>query len=335
MKILVIKLRAIGDTVIWTAALASLREQFPDAEIHALTYPANVAVLENSKSVDEIHVLKPKSKYALVQALWRMRGKGFDWLLGFHATTSLCRWAWLAGASKMVLHHHSWAFTPRGSERINEPGALQDTITRDLEVLRAMGIQPQRKPTEIRLAPSEREWAENLVRAKIGESGGDPSLPRYVFLPGASHHLRRLPKELWLPLVAKCKREGVYQPLVMCDAELSQAWSLKEECAQLNVPLFDRGSLREFMGLVSTAQWAMANDSGPGHIAVALGLKCNVLFGPGCVGDWFPYDSGQHKLHRIQVTCRAEGPRHNEKFQFCTVDKCEHHTCMRKLTVSL
>ncbi len=335
MKIIAIKLRAIGDTVIWTAALDSLRAQYPDAVIHVLTHPINVAVLENSKAVDEIHTVVAGSKFALLKALWRLRSESFDWLLAFHATKSLCQWAWLAGAVKLVLHHHSWAYTPRGSERLDQPGALVDAIARDLEVLKAMGFEPKRMPTHIEIKTTEREWAENVVATRITGCGGDPSKPRYVFLPGASHHLRRYPRDLWLPLLERVKSAGQYEPLVMCDADLAKQWNLVDECKRLNIPLFAKGSLREFITLVSRAQSALANDSGPGHIAVACGLKTEFIFGPGCVGDWFPYEGTNNSVHRIQVPCRLQGPSHLERFRFCTVDQCDHHSCLRKLTVPL
>jgi len=335
MKILAIKLRAIGDTVIWTAALEALHAQYPDAVIHVLTHPANVAVLENSKAVDEVHVVEPNSKFALVRALWKMRSESFDWLLAFHATKSLCQWAWLASAKKMVLHHHSWAYTPKGSERLNRPGALIDAVERDLEVLRAMGCEPVRLPTHIELKATEKEWAENVVASRIRGCGGDPAKPRMAFLPGASHPLRRYPKDLWLPLVQQVKAEGKYEPVVMCDGALATEWNLVEECKRLNVPIFARGSLREFIAMVSRAQRALANDSGPGHIAVACGVQTDFVFGPGCVGDWFPYAGTDHRVHRIEVNCRLQGPRHSEQFQFCTVDQCDHHSCLRKLKISI
>lgn len=334
MKILCIKLRAIGDTVIWTAALSALREQFPDSEIHVLTHQGNLAVLEKSMAIDSIHLVKPGSRGSLLTSLWKLRSERFDWVIGFHATQSLCRWAWLVGAKKMVLHHHSWGYTPRGSERLNRPGALLNAIERDFETLKGMGFDPQLKVTTIEIAASEAEWAENKMKERIASLGEDINKPRFLFLPGASHALRRYPKDQWWALIEDVKREGRYQPVILCDDQLARDWNLKEECDRANIPLFAEGSLREFIVLIARGQRALANDSGPGHIAVAVGVQTDFIFGPGCVGDWFPY-SAPHKVHRIVVPCREQGPRQLDHFQFCTVDRCEHHTCMRELGVRL
>lgn len=334
VKILAVKLRAIGDTVIWTSALEGLRVAFPSAEIHVLTYASNAAVLENHPAVDVRHYLQSPSRWELMRTLWTLRREGFAWLLGFHATTSLCRWAWLAGARKVALHHHSWTHTPRGSVAVPHSGTLENALKRDHRVLEAMGLAQTIAPTKIYLTPDERKWAAEQIQREILRHGGNPRLPLSVFLPGAGHHLRRYPKDLWLPLVRRTQQEGRYQPVVIVDQALSQELQLREECDRLNIPLLDQGTLREFICLVSGAEVALANDSGPGHIAVALGVKTSFVFGPGCVGDWHPYDRVAHPLWRVAVSCRDEGPRDREEFQYCTVNECSHHRCMRLITIT-
>jgi len=333
VKILSIKLRAIGDTVIWTSALQDLRRAFPNAEIHTLTYAANEPVLREHPAVTVQHYLQTKSRWELVRTLWSFRAQKFDWLLGFHATTSLCKWAWLAGAAKRSIHHHSWTQTPSGSVPIPRAGQLEDAIARDHRVLQAIGVTGKAAPTHIYLTTTEVQTAEDKIALGIIAAKGNPKLPRYLFLPGASHDLRRYPKDQWLPLAEKIKDR--YQPVVIVDEPLSRELGLGEECRKRGIPLFDRSTLREFMALISRGERALANDSGPAHIAVALDIKTSFVFGPGCVGDWHPYDKTQHPLYRIEVPCRAEGPRDKPEFQFCTVDKCSHHRCMRELKVDL
>lgn len=330
-KILAIKLRAIGDTVIWTSALSQLRREWPDAEIHALTFATNQAVLHNHPAIDKLHLLSGKGRWELIKTLYSLRSQKYQWVMGFHATTSLCRWAWLAGGSRLALHHHSWMHTPKGSVTLSAPARLQDAISRDHQILEALGFSGPTLPTSLWLTNEEKKRAEDLVCQRIRACGGNEDKARLAFLPGAGHHLRRYPKDLWLPVVERVAKAGLQQPLVVIDRAVSEEWGLREECARLNVPLFDDGGLRDFMAVVSRAQAALANDSGPGHIAVALGLKTTFLFGPGCVGDWHCYELSRHPVLRASVSCRTEGPKNDERFQFCTVDVCEHHSCMRKI----
>src|SRR6185503_4344580 len=100
---------------------------------------------------------------------------------------------------------------------------------------------------------------------------------------------------------------------------------------QQGLPLFENLKLREFMGLISQSQAAICSDSGPGHIAVAFGLKTIHIFGRGCVGDFHPYNTSLHKPLREVVDCRLQGPQHLENFRFCTVKECSHLSCLRKI----
>lgn len=310
--ILCVKLRALGDTVIWTSALRAVKSHFPEKKIHVLTWDSNAPVLENLDFISNMHLVKTNSHLGLILKLLSFRKQNLDWLLGFHATESLCRWAWLAGAKQMALHHHSWTYTPKGSVPISDPGKLEDAISRDYQILKAVGYKGIRFPT------------------KIETSGKSPHTgKKIVFLPGAASHLRRYPEDLWKNLVKRSLELG--EVFVACDKSLSESWNLQPFCKELGISLFDSLSLREFFEKVKAADLAIANDSGPSHIAVALGLKTITLFGPGCVGDWHPYDEKSHKVFWIPVNCRHAGPREKPKFQYCGVTECSHHKCMRTL----
>lgn len=336
MKILAIKLRAIGDTVIWTSALKALHMSFPEAELHVLTYAGNAPVLSNLAYIDKIHTLKGKGRAALFLKLVSLRKEKFDWLLGFHATTSLTRLARMAGAKQTAIHHHSRKSTPSGSVAIPEPGKLEDAISRDYQVLRAIQARCTiHEATQISLTPVEAEAAEARVRTAILGVGGDPGKSRFLFLPGASHFLRRYPFDLWWPQVLKVRDQGEYQPLVMCDGELAGEWDLKQHCRRERIPLIAGGGLRDFLANISRGHKALANDSGPGHMAVALGLETSFIFGPGCVGDWHCYDRKRYPIYRVAVDCRMEGPRDQEQFQFCTVQECAHQKCLRLINFDL
>ena len=333
IKILAVKLRAIGDTVLWTSALRSLRNAYPNAEIHTLTYDTNAAILKSHPDVHVQHHVS-KSKLDLIMKLWSFRKYKFEWFLGFHATTSLCRWAWLAGARHLVLHHHSWKYTPKGSLPVPHAGELEDVITRDHRVLNAMGLAtPTHPPTTLRVTAGETELAESTMRLAIEKCGGNPRLPRYLFLPGGSYNLKRYPLEKWMPLAKQIRKGHIFQPVVVVDRALSEELNLRAQCAEAGIPVFDEGSLRESMALISLGTRALSNDSAPGHIAVALGVSTSFAFGPGCIGDFHPYDRKEHPLFRIDVDCRSEGPRDKDAFQYCTVTKCSHHRCMRQLDV--
>jgi len=99
-RILAVKLRAIGDTVIWTSSLAALREAHPTAEIHAMTFASNEPVLRGNGDIDVLHLVKSRSRLDLALKFLELRRLRFDWLLVFNSYAAVSRWHWLVGARK-------------------------------------------------------------------------------------------------------------------------------------------------------------------------------------------------------------------------------------------
>jgi ADP-heptose:LPS heptosyltransferase len=334
-KVLAVKLRAIGDTVIWTSSLGSFRKALPDAEIHALTFSANEAVLRGNPDIDRVHFLKTSSRWEMVRKFLSLRKERFDLLLVFHSYAAISRWHWLVGAGTKAIYHYGRKESPLGCVPIPDAGVPEDAIAKDLRVLRAVGMEPLPHPTGILLTEAESRRAEEAMAGAISRCEGDPSKPRYLFLPGASHPLRRYPKERLLSLASQVLAHGCFQPVILADSDLSKEWNLPEECRSLGIPLLAGGSLREFIVLVSRGERAVANDSGPAHIAVALGLRTTFLFGPGSAAEWHPYDRLRHPMMRIEVPCRTNGPQDRELFRTCGDALCVHQKCMRDLRVTL
>ncbi len=342
-KILVIKTRAIGDTVIWTSALAKLRKAYPEAEIHALTSKMNKDILLHSQCINKLHLVDADSKWALIKKFYSLRQEKFDLLLGFHVSGTICKFSWLVGTKETALHYHGMDQVPWASTfKVPHHGQLEDAITRDYRVLQAIGIDAdvitnavssEHEPTRIDLLAEELSFAKSLADQTILTAGGRPEQKRMIFLPGASYSLKIYPKDLWLKFILKVQAEGIYQPLVLCDPKLSKEWELPELLMEKKIPLIDSVSLRQFIALVSTGDMSLSNDSSPGHISVAVGVRTHFLFGPTCIGDWFCYDKTQHSFSRIAVDCRIDGPRDQDQFQFCKVTECAHQSCMRNLRV--
>lgn len=329
MRILAIKFRALGDTVLWTSALGGLRRMYPEARIDVLGLDSSRPLLDPHPDVDRFIGVSRRDGWPMVQALLRLRRERYDLALAFHANTSLCRWLFLVNAKEKLAHHHSWKFTPRCSDRkLRRPGELLDAIERDYEILRALGWQGAPLPTRLLVEPEESAEAESRLKS-LGLSG---ARPRLLLLPGASENLKRYPRDLWEPVVQALKSDGQFDLAMVSDATLSREWELPDWCRRFGLSLVNDLNLRQLMALISRAQVAVGSDSGPGHIAVAAGLKTVHIFGRGCIGDFHPYDQQVHRALRVVVDCRKQGPQNLEEFRFCTVRECSHLSCLRHIT---
>lgn len=327
-RILAIKLRELGDTAIWTSALDGLNRLFPKAELHVLVNPSSEALLIRQPYIHNVHKVSSTNSLALIPKLIQLRKYRFDLALGFHATTSLCRWIPWLGAKKVGLHHHSWPFTPKHSDLVLEkPGVLQGAIARDYELLKSLGWTGPELSTHLNLLDSEKNEAKQLLENSNIDFQSSHRL--LALLPGARSVTRRYPRDRWIEMVQMIKSRCDYQLIVVTDKSLSEEWNLTALCRELNLPLFDQLDLRQFMALLSFASQAITNDSGPLHIAAALGVSTLALFGPGCVGDWHPYENPNHQVLRVPIDCRSEGPAAFEAFRYCTVTQCDHLSCLR------
>jgi ADP-heptose:LPS heptosyltransferase len=327
-KILCIKLRALGDSVLWTSSLSALKTLYPHFEIHVLSLNANRAILEDHPAVNKFIGVSSRSGFELLKTFWSLRKNHYDLVLAFHANTSLCRWLFLVRGKEKIAHHHSWNYTPKVSDRkLANPGAHQNAIEKDYEILRALGWEGAPLPTSLSVSSEAGRAAEEKLRA-IGLMGAKE---RLVILPGAAEALRRYPKEMLEETIRQLKAGGKYEIAILADRPLIEEWKIGEWAKVLGVGFVDGLSLKEFIAMISRFQVAIANDSGPGHIAAALGLKTVHIFGKGSIGDFYPYDLVTHGYVRADVDCRIHGPRTLERFQFCTVETCSHLSCLRKI----
>lgn len=76
----------------------------------------------------------------------------------------------------------------------------------------------------------------------------------------------------------------------------------------------------ELEALLKHAAIYIGNDSGPSHLAAAVGVPCVVIFGPGDSERYCPRGKNTVQIVRHSVDCAP-----------CYLEHCSHHTCMRSL----
>ena len=331
-NILAIKLREIGDAVIWTSALQSLRGEFPEATVDVLVRDFAEPVLRGLPWIDRVHTVSGRGAARLAVSLLTLRRERYDLALGFHATKTLCGLIPLLGAKDRVLYYHKRDSAPRFSTlEVPDPGRYENAIMRDHSVLRALGIEVEPPPTRLMVSDQERASARGLLTRHFPELGRD-GFKLLGLLPGGRSYMKRYPRDLWLrllDLIAEDRRQA--SVAVFVDQALSLEWELRSLCEERGVALFDDMRLRELMGLLSWTDVVIGNDLGPKHMAVALGARSVTVFGPTEFGEWHPYDRDLHPIVRVEVPCRDGGPQELEPFRKCSISDCGHLSCLRQI----
>jgi ADP-heptose:LPS heptosyltransferase len=280
--ILLVKLRAIGDAVLTLPSLEALHRGFPGARISVLCPPAAREVYSEDPRVRELlpydkawfHSLKHHARHA--QGL---QERHFDLAVCLHASLRSALLGWLSGARWRSIRNHSgpdWFSNLKASE----PKEAKSIIQRDFDALRALGLAPQDERPRMAVAV----WA-TAEALGLWTAWRLPAKGVLAIFPGAGKPEKRWPLEHWLALAKALKRKGKTPLLLTAPGEQG----LAAEAKAVGGRWASVDSLQVLGALCRRSGHALGCDSGPRHIAAAVGAKTLTLFGPETLREWHPY----------------------------------------------
>lgn len=275
-RVLLVKLRAIGDAVLALPSLQALSRGLPKASISVVCPPAAVEVYAQDPRCAEVLPYRRDALgwLGLVAALRRRR---FQLAVCLHASYRSALLGRLSGAPWRSVRNHSgrdW-FATLPSAEPKEPKSI---VQRDFDALRALGLAP--RDARPRLAiPAEAHAQAAALWRRWGLRG-----PALLAFPGAGKPEKRWPLPNFLALARALKgRRKVLFLTAPGEAGLGpQARAVGARWASV-------ASLKLLGALAALAGHALGNDSGPRHIAAAAGARTLTLFGPEGLREWHPY----------------------------------------------
>jgi len=280
-RVLLAKVRAIGDSVLTLPSLNALKDAWPRAGITVLCPPASAEIFRGDPRCEGVltydrAALRPAAAQAAF--LWRIRRSRFDVAVCLHASFRTALVALASGAPRRVVRNHS------GPDYFSRPKSGEakvpkNIIQRDFDALRALGLDPRDESPRMVLRAEDRAAA--LERWKAWRIRGKAVL----LFPGAGKAEKRWPLERFAALGRALKAAG-RTPVFLSGPGEEGADGAAKACGGRA----DRtASLRELGALCALAGAAIGNDSGPRHIAAACGARTLTLFGPEGLEEWHPY----------------------------------------------
>jgi heptosyltransferase-2 len=284
-KILVRATNWIGDGVISLPALAALRARFPAAEIVLVAKPWVSELYWHLPAVSRQIVYNPAGEHEGPQGFWKLiralRAERFDAAILFQNAFHAAWMAWCAGIPVRV----GYARDGRSSlltdaVEVPSPAAYGHQAYYYLHLLFRAGLIAKPQPvTEIRLvlADSEKNWAAKHLQ-KLGLQG-----PRFLvgLNPGAFFG----PAKRWLlhryALLADRLVGALHADVLIFGSPAERPLAEEIARAMKHTPVILAGgtSLRQLMALLAQCHLVVSNDSGPMHLAAALGLPVLAIFG--------------------------------------------------------
>jgi lipopolysaccharide heptosyltransferase II len=272
-KLLVIKLRAVGDVILSTATLPNLRAAFPGATIDFLVERSCRDVIEGNEQIDNLVVFsKTRANGAMI--LLDLRRAKYDMVIDLFGNPRSALMTFASRARYRVgydFRGRSYAYNilvkPRGAEVHN--------VEFNLDALRRIGVSVTTKSPYFPLAEADREFAGREA-GKLGLTG------RLVigFNPGTNRPAERWPAERFAELGALlASRLGARICVFWGPGEKPLADAIAERIGEAAV-VAPPTSLKQLGAMFERCSLVVSNDTGPMHIAAALGVPTVGIFGP-------------------------------------------------------
>jgi predicted lipopolysaccharide heptosyltransferase III len=326
MKILLIRLRLIGDVVFTTPAIAALRRRFADAQLTYLVEAPAAPVVRHHPLIDTLIIAdRPRGiarwRYDL-QLARRLRTERFDLVIDFHGGPRSAALTWATGAPRRIgyaLPGRRWAYTTRvpWTRSLVPP---RHSVLNQWDLLMPLGIEaPDRARDAVVMAPEPA--SEARVDARLRAAGIDETAPLIVIHVSAGNPFRRWPASSFAAVAAELAREDRRRRLIItsgpseaaaAEAVAGQARRLAGDAAAgiVRTGEFD---LPELRALVGRAALYIGGDSGPLHIAATTRTPVVALFGPTLAERSMPWRDpgiGAIALDAGPLACRPCHQRH-------------------------
>jgi len=301
-RILVIRTDRIGDVVLSTPVIKNLRENFPQSFIAMMVRPYTKDIVEGNPFLDEVIVYdkdgKDKSILATLRFVFNLKRYKFDLAIILHPTNRVHIISFLAGIPKRVGYRKKLGFL--NTDRLEEKKYLGEKheLEYNLDLLRYLKIEIYDKNLFV---PIDRE-AEERIESFL-QIHGLKENDFVVVHPGASCPSKIWPPENFAFVCDSLMRDFGLNVLIVTDKKDS-CWGESVQRFMEYNPILALGefSLKELAVVLKKAKLFISNDSGPVHIAVAVGTPVISIFGrkqPGLSPKrWGPLGEKDIVLHK-------------------------------------
>jgi lipopolysaccharide heptosyltransferase II len=289
LKILLVRLREIGDVVFTTPAVRALRQHFPDAHITYVVEPTAADVVRSNPLIDELIVVPRTHLLADIRLGLRLRAARYDLAIDFHGGPRASLLTWLSRAPRRVGYQvpgRAWMYTTR----VKRPRALRPrhAVQNQWDLLAAIGVpaaDPHAWPVEMPPDPA----AAAAMAHRLADAGVQCGDRLAVVHVSAGNPFRRWPQSAFAALVAGvCARDPTLRVIVTSGPSERDAARRVIEEARARLPAPDRDrivaigefSLAELRVLLDRAGIFVGGDSGPLHIAATTTIPIVGLYGP-------------------------------------------------------
>ena len=323
-RVLVVRLRSIGDTVLATPSLFALKRFLPHAQVDILVEDWVAPLLADHPHVDNIVVLERGGVVTRTRAARDLRAERYDVVYNLHGGTTATFLTRATGARHRV-GFKTYQYAKLHTELVPSPSLLwgqqkAHSVEQQLALLGWTGVPVTDLPrTSLGISPV----AAAAVNQHLAAAG---LADRKVALihPAAALETKRWATENYARVVEYLSERGFGCVAIAAPHE-SQIVDDLLSATSVNILALDL-SLPEVTALAARSQLFVGNDSGIAHIAAAVGTPSVVVFGSSNIAHWRPWNRAPAQVVFEEMPCQ---PCHG---YFC--EKFPQPECILRVPVS-
>lgn len=278
-NILVVRTDKIGDVVLTTAALRALRKQFPAAKISVLLSPGTRDIVEGNPDVDcllfddRVGVHKGMGFWRLIQDI---RRRHFDLAIIYHTKKRMNFLCWAAGIPvRLGYKNDKFGFLLNVPLTDDRPLGKKHEVRYCLDVLKILGVSDTPVDLYVPTRPDNDVWADNWIR----RCGLSPGQDLIAVSPGASCPTRRWPVIRFIELIPALQSRFKAPIVIVGGPEVrAVAGEIQRAVSGPVYNLTGETTLGQLASFLKRCMLLISNDSGPVHLAAALGIPVVSIF---------------------------------------------------------
>jgi heptosyltransferase-1 len=308
-RFLVVRLGSLGDIVHTFPAVAALRETFPTAAIAWLTHPRWEFLVQSSRLASEVWPVETRALSSLRETVRRVRQSSWTAAVDYQGLWKSALLPLLGGVTRRIGLSSStireFGVPVLYTERVKTTKTHVAEQNGDLS-LRA-GAQRGTAPVSLQIP--EKDQAAVFSRLQT------QNLDRYVVLsPGGGWRSKCWPAERFGALCRKLCESLQLRSVINSGPDDDDLATALVGASGKAAPFVYRGNLGELMALLRDAACVVAGDTGPLHLAAALGTPTVALFGPTDPARNGPYRAGEGQDREDKdIVLRVSGVRTTHK----------------------
>lgn len=306
-NILLISLSCIGDVILTTPVIKSLKDNFPGVRLTVVSGPTAAPLLSRHELVDAVIVCNNKAEHrglwGIAKLCMTLRKKKFDMVVDLRNT---------AIPYFMRTRYRVTSYRAHIKNRGNDS---KHAIDRHLDVLESAGIPPTTRNMVVTI-PQEVATSTQAFLEKKGLVGKT----LIAVYAGAGSPYKIYPPRLMVETLKQLSSPETYFLLIGSDSDRDICTEIAGAVGDNIMPLAGELNILETGGLLARCRILISNDSGPMHLGVALGIPTVGIFGPTNAERYGPR-GGMHRIVWRRESCNP-----------CKQPECNEESCIGRIS---